>query len=282
MLLDLPGVVDGDRQVVPPALARRADERAHVRLGAAAVVVDDVQHAPPRRGGHGEAHRGGLPQRAQGVGGDVGAHHVEVVRVARHQQGHVARPELALLPGERAAARVHDERVVGEHVAPAGARGLQAQVVLLAVAQPERGVEAADFVEQRAAHVHAEAHARRQVRIGGHRRPGQCGAHRLGIRTRRPRVVRAEARERADLRVVRERRDRARARVGGGTVHDRVEPAGGDDRVRVEQHDVRARQLHAAVRRAGEALVALVGEQDDLRVRALREQGEVRGDPRVG
>ena len=71
MLLDLPAIVDRDGEVVAPALARTGDQRAHVRLGAAAVMVDDVQHAAAGRMRHGEPHRRRLAQRTQRIGGDV-------------------------------------------------------------------------------------------------------------------------------------------------------------------------------------------------------------------
>ena len=87
----------------------------------------------------------------------------------------------------------------------------------------------------------------------------------------RPRIVLAKARKRTDLRVVRERRDGPDARIGRRAMHDRVEPAGGHDRVGVEQDDIRARQLHSAVCRTGEAQVLRIAQQHDLRMRALLE-----------
>ena len=192
MLLDLPAVVDRDGEVVPPAIARAGDQRAHVRLRAAAVVVDDVQHAAPGRLRHREAHGRRFAQRPHRIGRDVRVHHVEVVRMPLEQQRHVARAELGLLSREGASAGMHDERVVGEHVAPARARGAQAQVVLLAVAQAERHVERPDRVEQRAPHEHAEAHAGGHVGIGGDGSGGDRGAH--GLRDRRPPATRCSRR----------------------------------------------------------------------------------------
>ena len=45
MLLDLPRVTDGEREIVAITRARRRDQRARMVLGAAAVPVDHVQHA---------------------------------------------------------------------------------------------------------------------------------------------------------------------------------------------------------------------------------------------
>ena len=122
MLLDLPVVADRDREVVPAALARRGDQRAHVVLGAAAVVVDDVQHARARGPCDAQMRRrASFAQRPQRIGGDVVAHHVEVVRMALEQQRHVALRRARAFVRERAPAEMQDERVVAQHVALAGA-----------------------------------------------------------------------------------------------------------------------------------------------------------------
>ena len=189
--------------------------------------------------------------------------------------------ELGLLPGERTAADVHDERVVGEHVAPAGARGAQAQVVLLAVAQAERQVEDADRVDQRAADEQAEADAGRQVGIGRHGRRGERRAHRLRIARRRGHGLFSQKRGNEQISALFENgvivpmRGSVAAQRSSASSQPR-----GDDRVRVEQHDVGARQLHAAVGRPGEAEVALVAQQRRPAERAPLEFGEVRGDRR--
>ena len=60
------------------------------------------------------------------------------------------------------------------------------------------------------------------------------------------------------------------------------QPVAGDDRVGIEQHDVGARQQHSAVRGSGKAAVAPVAQQHDVRQRASRERGEVRGDGGIG
>ena len=179
-------------------------------------------------------------------------------------------PSSAFLPDEGSPAGMHDERVVREHVAPSCARGAQAQVVLLAVTRAEDRVEDAHRVEHRAAQEEAESDARRDVGVRRHRRRGDRRSVGVGIAPGPPRVVLAEARERADLRVVRERRDRADRRVGRRAMQQGVEPAAGDDRVGVEQDDVRARQLHPAIGRPGEAQVDLVAQQQHLRMRASR------------
>ncbi len=282
VFLDLPAIVDGDGQIVAPAPGRARDQRAHVRLGASPVVMDDVQHALPRRRVHGQPRCRGFAQRPQRIGRDVRMHHVEVVRMAFQQKRHVARPELGLLPDEGSAAGMHDERIVREHVAPSCARGAQAQVVLLAITRAEDRVEDAHRVEHRAAQEEAESDARRDVGVRRHSRRGNRRSVGVGIAPGPPRVVLAEARERADLRVVRERRDRADRRVGGRAMQERIQPAAGDDRVGVEQDDVRARQLHPAIGRPGEAQVDLVAKQQHLRMAEPLEFREVRRDGRIG
>ena len=48
MGLDLPAVADGDRQMMAIPVARSIDQRTRVMLGAAAVAMNDVQHAVGR------------------------------------------------------------------------------------------------------------------------------------------------------------------------------------------------------------------------------------------
>ena len=276
MLFDLPAVACGDREVMAPALARGDDQLAHVRLGAPAMVVDDVQHAAHRRLQR-ELQPRGLAQRAQRIVCDVALDHCRVMGMTRDEQREVALRELALAAFERAAARMHDERVVGENVAPAGARGAQAEVVLLAVAGAEDRIERAERIDRRAAHEHAEAHAGRQIGIRGNCGVGERLPRRLGVALRRPGVVFAQPRERADLGVVGERRHRSDARVRRGAAHERVEPAVGDDRVGVEQHDVGTRGRHAAVGRRGEAEVPIVSRELDPRVAQARVVREALG-----
>ena len=87
VLLDLPAILDRDREVVAPAIAGTRDQRAHVRLGAAAVVMDDVQDAA-RRGTASIAIRISASSRtgAKRIGRDVRAHHVHVMRMTLEQQ----------------------------------------------------------------------------------------------------------------------------------------------------------------------------------------------------
>ena len=280
MGLDAPAVAhrDGDRVATAPA--RRGDERAHVRLGAAALMVQDMQHACRRRGVERERRR--VAQRRERIRGDVVAHEREVAGMARGERLGVLRDQRVLLLLERAPADVEHERVVGEHVAPPGRGRAHAQVVLLAVAGAERGIEAADRVEHRPAHEEAEADAGRQIRVARDRRARERAGERRGVPAVGPRVVHAEARVRQDLGVVRPRRDRADRRVGGGAAHERVQPSFGDDRVAVQQHHVAAREAHAAVRRPGETQVALVHQELDVRVARSRDLGEHARDARVG
>jgi hypothetical protein len=63
MLLDLPSVADGDREVVAPVLARSRDQCAHMRLRAAAMIVDHVEDATAGLGIDRETHRGRFAQR---------------------------------------------------------------------------------------------------------------------------------------------------------------------------------------------------------------------------
>ncbi len=103
----------------------------------------------------------------------------------------------------------------------------------------------------------------------------------LGIVAVARHVVLAESRKRADLRVVGERRYGSDARLRRRAAGERVSQPVGDDRVGVEQHDVGARQQsHAPVRGRREAAVAPVAQELDVRQRAPRERGEVRGDRR--
>ena len=50
MFLDLPAIADGEGDAVPPLGARHVDQRTHVVLGAATVVMQDVQDARPAVG----------------------------------------------------------------------------------------------------------------------------------------------------------------------------------------------------------------------------------------
>ena len=59
---------------------------------------------------------------------------------------------------------------------------------------------------------------------------------------------------------------------------ERVEPAMRDDRIRVEQNDVRASACNATVGGGGESAVALVVQQDDAGIVPLRELAEKHGN----
>ena len=64
VLLDLPAVADGDRQMMAIPVARSIDQRTRVMLGAAAVAMNDVQDAVgrPSRWSLGfHANRAGVP-----------------------------------------------------------------------------------------------------------------------------------------------------------------------------------------------------------------------------
>ena len=176
---------------------------------------------------------------------------------------------------------MHDECIVGENIPPSGPRGAKAEIVLLAIAQAERHVERADRVDQCAADKHAKSDAGRQIRIGGYCSAGKRGADGFRIVAEAPGIVGAEPRERADFGVVRERRYRSDARVASCAAAQRLEPPGGDDGVRVEQHDIGTRAGHAAVRCPRESEIALVDQQFDFRKRASAKLVEINADPGV-
>jgi len=90
-----------------------------------------------------------------------------------------------------------------------------------------------------------------------------------------PVVVFAEARERADLGVVGERRDRPDTSVGHRAPRQRLDPARCDNRVRIEQNDIGTRQCHAAIRGQRESQVPRVLEQMKPRIGGSLERCEV-------
>ena len=281
VVLDAPAIADCDGEIMATRASRRRDQRSCMLLGAA-TAVQHVQHAGDIVRMRTLRDQRGIADRSQRIGRDIRANEIDVVRMARYDERKVGLAELCLLGFEGAAADVNDERVVAQHVAPSGARRPQAQIVFLAIASAERRIERADRIDQRATHVHAEADAGRQIGICRHRRTRERRARSLGRFGVGCAVVDTESRVRADLGVVRERRDRADRRVRCGAARKGIEPAGGDDRVRVEQHDIRTRVLHAAVRRVGEAGIALVAKQMNVRKRPLLDFGEQPGDRRVG
>ncbi len=202
--------------------------------------------------------------------------------MALEQQRHVARAELGLLAGERLPARVRDERVVGEHVAPSRARRAQAQVVLLAVAQPERHVEHADC--RRAA---------RGGRTCRSRRPS-AGPDRSGPRPRRaPRApVRGRCRPATALFTQKRGNEQISALFENGV----IVPCRGSVAAQCmiasshpaltivsELSSTTSARDSCMPRLAvpGEAEVALVAQQDHLRVRTPLEFAEVLRDPRI-
>ena len=115
------------------------DGRHRKRAGRCDMVMDDVQNALQRRMRI-EARLRRLAQRSQGIGGDIARDHLVVVRMTLEQTLEIASAEIRLASGERPASRMHDERIVGEHVTPAGTRGTKAEVVLLAITRTERHV----------------------------------------------------------------------------------------------------------------------------------------------
>jgi hypothetical protein len=194
MRFDLPAIADSHGQAVAPPVARCGDQLPDVRLRAPAMVMDDVQNALQRRM-RVEARLRRLAQRSQGIGGDIARNHLVVVRMTLEQTLEIASAELRLASGERPASRMHDERIVGEHVTPAGTRGTKAEVVLLAIARTERHVERSERVDCRAPHEHAEPDAGWKIGIRRHRAVGQRARDGRWIRVERPAIVLAEASE---------------------------------------------------------------------------------------
>jgi hypothetical protein len=200
------------------------------------------------------------------------------------QDSHVSFGKIGALVAERAAAQMQDECILAQHVAIAGSRRAHAKVVFLAVAQAKHRIEHPDRTDQRAADVKAEPDARRQIGIGGDRGAFERSHHRLRVTRRWPAIVFAKAGQRADLRVVGKRRDRSDRRVRCSASCQRIQPAAGHDRVRIEQHQVGActRGTHTAVGVKREAEIALVGEQLHLRQAARLDLREIRPHGRVG
>ena len=215
-------------------------------------------------------------QRPDGVGGDARRTRSRYSRWRFEQQRRVALGQISSLFAERAPPRWSTKASSHRTFPIAGSGCARAEVVLFAVTQPEPRVETADRVYERAADVEAESHAGGKVGIRRHRRELQCRHQRRGVVRFRPRVIGAEARQRADLGVVRKRRDGADLRIGRGAALELVEPASRHDRVRVEKHDVgpRARFAHAAIRRQRKAEIALVREEPHLRQVACAQRGK--------
>src|ERR1700680_2574327 len=140
-----------------------------------------------------------LAQRTQRVGGDVGADEIKIVWMVFEKYGHVAPREITALGAERTAAQMDHERIVAENVAKSGASGAHAKVVFLAVAQTEDRIEGSDRVDEGPPDIKTEPNTGRQLRIGWHGGQLERADHRLAIALRRPRIVLAKARQRADF-----------------------------------------------------------------------------------
>jgi hypothetical protein len=91
-------------------------------FGPAAMTVDDMEHSRDRFVQHPVLRQRQLAQRAHRIGGDVGAHLLEVLRMAIEQDSHVAFGQIGALVAERAAAQVQDECILAQHVAIPGSR----------------------------------------------------------------------------------------------------------------------------------------------------------------
>ncbi len=265
-------------------LAGRGYECPDVILGAAAVSVDDMQHPGKRFDETAVSRSGQNAKRAERIGVDVIANEIEIARMTRDQQRHIALRQLAPRAAERAAPRVHDKCVVAEDVAEARGRRAHAEVVLLAVAQSEDRIERSDGINQGAADVQAEADASRNVGIRRRSDFAKRACHERRIAIRGPRIVFAEPRQRADLGVIRKRRDRADPPVRRRTAGKRVEPALRDDRIRIEQHHigVRTRVRHATIRRQREAEILRVREEFETGEDSRSQLVEVARDCIVG
>jgi hypothetical protein len=181
------------------------------------------------------------------------------VTLAQHPAGAFLQP-LARRT-EAAVAGVLDEcGIVGE-VQPAAGERAEAEIVFLAVAEGEAGlVEESEVVEEYAPDVEADADAGREARTAPLRDALHEGRERVDVAAGRQQVLLETARHRAERGVVRQRRDRAAVAGGGGCVDQLLEPAGGDDRVAIEQHYVVRRCTHTAVHAAGESEAFVVAQ----------------------
>ena len=284
VLLELPFIADRDQQVVVKCRGRRRNQRPHVVFRPAAVAVDHVQQSGQRIGQSPIVRQRELAQRTERVGGDVGADEVKIIRMVFEKYGHVAPREITALGAERAAAQMDNERIVAENVAKSGASGAHAKVVFLTVAETEDRIEGSDRVDECPSDIETESDTGRQFRIGRHCSQLERADHRLGVALRRPRIVLAKARQRADFGVVGKRRNGADARVRLRAAHELVEPAAGDDRIGVEQNHVGAcaRRAHAAIGGQCEADIVLIRDTIDLRQPARSYFFKVGADRRVG
>jgi hypothetical protein len=148
----------------------------------------------------------------------------------------------------------HVGRVV-EDVHEAGRRRAHAEIRLLAVAHSETTrVEVPHPIEERPTHVETESDAGRQPRIARRRDAVDERREAVHVVTGGHRVLGEEARQRADGRVIGERRHGPHLGRRARGTRQLLEPAGGHLRVAVEQHDVAlSRGFDTAIRRGCEA-----------------------------
>ena len=268
VLLDLPAIADGNGDVVAPRVAatrRSACARASRCRRRDRACTCSTRFTPASRC---EARSARLAHRPQRIGGDVVAHHRPVMRMPRERAvAGCARRARALRPA--------NERPPVWTTKASSASTLRQPGVARRAGRNRSPRHSRRRTPGRTCRCHRSprggrtCRSRRRSAVRGMSARRQLRAHariRSGIVAVMPSVVLAEARKRADLRVVGKRRNRRDARVGCGAAQQRVEPAARDDRVRIEQHDVGARPLHAAVRRRREAEIALVAQELDARI----------------
>ncbi len=226
-------------------------ERAHQRLhelfgatGRAGRAVHDVQHvrSVATTLAQTELERG--EGNMQGIVDPLAPVRRTEERIATVEDRRAAPPALALVVvTERAAAAVVHERRVLDEMPHAEPRGAEAEVDLLAVAATEGLlVEETAHVERLARRVHAEPDAGDHLGAQLERVLGDEYRTFVDARCRRVELERFDHRlgQRADRSMIGERRHRGD--VGKrGRVREPIEPARGDGRVGVEDHDVGVR-----------------------------------------
>ncbi|BCU05740.1 hypothetical protein Atep_04170 [Allochromatium tepidum] len=165
---------------------------------------------------------------------------------------------------------VIDEGVVAADDLESGLPGTQRIVALLAIAAMIGAVQESQTLECRPADQHTEADGDRQARVAAGRDGFDQGTETLDPESIRNGIVRIGARYREDGSVVGERTDQGDARVARRAGEQFLDPAGGDDRVRVEQDHIAGRRRQSPVHVADEAEI-LVGVRDrDTRLMRLQ------------
>src|SRR5689334_19398696 len=100
----------------------------------------------------------GAPQGQDRIRRNEGMYQAVVVRMLGSEPGAIQRRQRTRLSLERDVSEMFDEDIRGEHVFPAPMRGTHAEVILFAIAEPERlSIEEPRFAQAIPADVHAES-----------------------------------------------------------------------------------------------------------------------------